>query len=419
MNFKDYEWLRKRGAAMGAILDDCLEAERSARIRPLFTRIVARRALENIYQERYAKYRLEWNKETTKLYKAINEICKRLHWTIKEQVRKVSHDIRESGNEEVHVELKQAGKTHAATEERIQGAMEVLEKLYWVMGKLYGEPRGKHFEEDRVPFDEYEIIRKIIDPTTTAMTRSFVQDTSGRMYLLQCLSNKEMAEFEKRRQDANKRVYENRRRHGDRLLLPNSISLPYESDRKLLLYDAYPESSLLSERKNPMKLRHALKLGLDLIEALEKLKQLKMHHRSIYPGCIMVEAGEHGGYEAYLMDLHTSKIENSNETVNVKLAGAYDTSLYVPDCLRGRDLSNINWEKADVYAVCRVVLFCLNRELVTCSSTGRFQDYKELREAPGMADIYKRIFDVDSRLEQVPSLEELRELFQNEYDDCD
>lgn len=413
MNFKDYEWLRKRGPEMGGILDDCLEAERSARIRPLFTRIVARRALENIYKERCDRFGLEW----TVLAAGIGQVFSRLSlpWEVKKQVKKVSHEIRESGNEDVHPELKQAGKAHAATEERIKGAMEVLEKLYWVMRKIYGDPRNANFDQDRVPFDEYEITRKIADPTTTAMTRSFVKGTNGRMYLLQCLSNKEMAEFEKRRQDANKRVYENRRRHGDRLLLPNNIPLPYESDRKLLLYDAYPESSLLSERRNTMKLRDALKLGLDLIEALEKLKQLKMHHRSIYPGCIMVEAGEDGGYEAYLMDLHTSKIENSNETVNAKLAGAYDTSLYVPDCLRGRNLSDTNWEKVDVYAVCRVVLFCLDSGLVTCSSTGRFRDYKELHRATGMNELYERIFDVDPGLEQVPTLAELKEIFQNEY----
>lgn len=420
MNFADYEWLRKRGPQMAKILDDCIEAERFARLRPLHTMFLARRALENIYQERCQKYKIEW----VKLYDAIQAVYPQLRcpYEVKKQIKKDSHFIRLSGNDDVHVDPDDDRKVHALTEARIKEALTVLEKLYKVMSQIYGEPRGKRFQADRVPFDQYEIDRLVEDPTSPAMTRYFVHGANGRTYFLQSLSNKEMAEFEKRRQAANKLVYENRRRHGDRLLLPINISLPDESDRKLLLYEAYPESFLLCEQKDlkkQMNLRDALKLGLDLIEALEKLKQLGMHHRSIYPGCIMVESGENGGYEAYLMDLHTSKIINSNVTVVAKLASAYDSSLYVPACLQGRPLENVDWEKVDVFAVCRVVLFCLDRSLVQCSSTSVFRDHAELKNASGMRTIYNRLFLPDPKLRDIPTLTELKELFQNEYDQCD
>lgn len=411
MNFRDYEWLRKRGAQMDKILNDCIEAERLARLRPMHTGILARQTLEFIYRERCAKFQIEW----TTLYEGINCVCPRLNcsYEVKSQVKRDSHDLRRLGNEVVH-----KGADYVT---QLKKALNILEKLYNIMGRIYGAPRGKSFRADRVPFDEYEIDRQISDPASPAMTRYFVRGSNGRTYFLQNLSNKEMAEFEKRRQAANKLVYENRRRHGDRLLLPINISLPDEADRKLLLYEAYPESFLLCEQKElkkTMTLKDALKLGLDLIEALEKLKRLGMHHRSIYPGCIMVESGEDGGYEAYLMDLHTSKIINSNVTVVAKLMSAYDSSLYVPACLQGRPLDNVDWEKVDVFAVCRVVLFCIDSALVPCTSTGVFRDHAELKNAPGMRTIYNRILLNDPKLRNIPTMKELKELFQNEYDQC-
>lgn len=419
MNFTDYEWLRKRGPQMANILNDCIEAERSARLRPMHTMIVARRALENIYQERCGKYRIQF----TELWAAIDAVraCLPLSPEVRDEIKEDSDYIRHKGNKDVHPKKNSKIKVHAATTDRIEEALIVLEKLYKVMSLLYGEPRGKSFRRNRVPFDEYEIDRMILDPTAPTMTRYFVRGSNGRTYFLQSLSNKEMAEFEKRRQAANKLVYENRRRYSDRLLLPMNISLPDESDRKLLLYEAYPESFLLCEQKElkkTMKLKDALKLGLDLLEALEKLKRLDMHHRSIYPGCIMVESGENGGYEAYLMDLHTSKIINSNVTVVAKLMSAYDSSLYVPACLQGRPLDNVDWEKVDVFAVCRVVLFCIDSTLVPCTSTGVFRDHAELKNAPGMRTIYNRILLPDPKLRNIPTMKELKELFQNEYDHC-
>ena len=413
MNFTDYEWLRKRNRQLAKCLDDCLEAERSARLRPMHTLVVTRRALENLFMEQCRLYRLEF----TDLSYAINDVCRCLRTKWRE-IKDRAHDIRVQGNDDVHPEQDSDRKVHATTQERIDQAMTVLQEMYEILSMLYGQPRGKAFSQERIPFDDYEIIRQISDPTNPGLKRYFVRGSNGRTCFLQCLSHRELAELEKRRQDANKLVYENRRRNDNRLLLPINLPLPYESDLKLLIYGAYPQSFLLSELKTQMTLKEALSVGLNLIEALEKLKKLGMYHRSIYPGCIMVESGENGGYEAYLMDLQTSKITSSNVTVNAKLVSAYDSSQYVPSILWGKALENIDWEKVDVYAVCKVVLFCLDNSLVQINNTSRFREYPQLAQSGTLRNLYARIFQPGPDLRNIPTLEKLKEAFLHESNNC-
>lgn len=420
MNFTDFEGLRKKSTHLSKCLDDCIEAERNARIRPMHTLIVTRHALENLFLEQCRMYKIkpDYDKnDKFNLAKGISDVCRCLRHQYKE-VKADATFIREKGNEDAHAELSKNKMIHAATEKNIAEAMEVLETMYRLLGRLYSRPRGTEFKQKRVPFDDYKIIRQIDDPTNPNLTRYFVRGTNGRDYYLQCLSHQEMAELEARRQAANKRVYEKGRRRDNRLLLPVNMALPYESDRKILLYDAYPESQLLSELKENMKLKDALRLGLDLIEALEQLKELGMHHRSIYPGCIMLDHSERSGYEAFLMDLHTSKIIDSNLTINSKLANAYDSSQYVPEVLKGMPLADTDWEKVDVYAVCRVVLFCLDRSLVQINNTSRFREHEDLEWAEVLPDLYRRIFQPDPDLRNIPTLKELKELFQDELGYC-
>lgn len=412
MNFADFMPLKEQSKLLSACLDDCIEAERSARLRPMHTLTLARRALENLYLEQCRVYNVYFEK----LQYAIDDVNDYFPRQ-RDRIRNHSHYIRKKGNRDIHPDEVNPKPVNPATEESIDLAMRVLQKLYEVLGMIYGTPKGKSFKEIRVPFDDYEIIRQINDPTNTSFTRYFVRGANGRDYYLQCLSHQELAELETRRQHANKMVYENSRRRGNRLLLPTSISLPYESDRRVLIYNAFPETILLSELEGAMSMKNALKLALDLIEALEELKKLGMYHRSIYPGCIMVDP-ENSGYEAFLMDLQTSKIVSSNVTVNPKLVAAYDKSQYVPACLWGRPLDNVDWEKVDVFAVCRVLLFCLDKSLVSANSTSRFREHAELGQSNALRALYSKLFLPDSSLRNIPNLDSLKETFRNEYNKC-
>ena len=412
MNFADFIHLKERSKLMSVCLDDCIEAERSTRLRPMHTLTLARRALENLYKEQCKIYNVRFEK----LQWAIDDVNQYFtrQW---ERIRNHSHYIRVKGNQDIHVDEDDPKSVNPATEASIELAFRVIKKLYEVLGLIYGTPRGKSFQEIRVPFDDYEIIRELHDPTNTTVTRYFVRGANGRDYYLQCLSHQELAELETRRQQANKMVYENNRRRGNRLLLPTSISLPYESDHRVLIYNAFPETILLSELEGAMSMKNALKLGLDLVEALEELKKLGMYHRNIYPGCIMVDS-ENGSYEAFLMDLQTSKIVNCDVTVNPKLVAAYDKSHYVPVCLWGKTLENVDWEKVDVFAVCRVLLFCLDKSLVSANNTSRFRDHAELSQSAGLRSLYTKLFLPDPSLRSIPTLAGLKETLQNEYDKC-
>lgn len=409
MNFSDFTPLKKQSNLLSACLDDCIEAERSARLRPMHTLTLARRALENLYLEQCKVYDISFEK----LQWAIDDVCDCLPRQ-RDRIRNHSHYIRKKGNRDIHPDEVNPKPVNPATEESIELAFRILQKLYEILGMIYGIPRGKSFQVSRVPFDDYEISREIKDPTNPNVTRYFVRGANGRDYYLQCLSHQEMAELETRRQHANKMVYENSRRRGNRLLLPTNISLPFESDRRVLIYNAFPETFLLSELEGSMSLKNGLKLGMDIIEALEELKKLGMYHRNIYPGCIMVDR-ENDGYEAFLMDLQTSKITSSNLTVNPKLVAAYDKSQYVPNCLWGKPLNNVDWEKVDVFAVCRVLLFCLDKSLVSVNNTSRFREHAELSRSNGLRSLYAKLFLPDPSLRSIPGLAALKEIFRNEY----
>ena len=414
MNFTDFEHLRHVSAQMSSCLNDCIEAERNARMRPMHTLTVARRALENLFMEQCKKYGVYFSG----LMQGIDAACPYLPGN-REKIKRQAHFIRRRGNDDVHPDEDETKLVHAATDNNINRAIKVLHNMYDVLSMIYGAPAGCHFDEMRIPFDEYEIIRKIKDRDTIQLERYFVRGANNRTYYLQSLSHQKMAELEARRNEANQKVYENLRR-GSRLLLPVPLPVPENSDRKLLIYEAYPKSILLDEQDARMPLKDALNLGLDLIDALEELNSLGMHHRNICPSCVLVDPLPNGGYEAYLLDLQLSKIINSDLTVNAKLISEYDRSNYVPSSLWTLEQlkKDVPWEQVDVYAVCKVVLFCIQKGLVQANNISQLQSHSELKNADALLRLYKSIYRRDDTLRSIPTLSQLRRYFEDAKNHC-
>jgi hypothetical protein len=411
MNFTDFEHLRQESQQMNLCLNDCIEAERSARLRPMHTLTVTRRAAENLFMEQCKKYDLQF----IDLNRGIDSACKCMPRN-KDQINRAAHFVRRKGNDDIHPEVGERKLVHAATNVNIDRAFKVLQAMYDLLSLIYGKPAGAGFQEKRIPFDEYEILRKITDHTSIDLKRYFVRGGNGRTYYLQSLSHRKMRELEGRRNEANNRIYENLRRRS-RLLLPIPLPVPENSDRKLLIYEAYPKSFLLDELEGKLPLKAALSLGLDLIDALDELKELGMHHRSICPACVLVDQGPRG-YDAYLLDLQMSKIIDSDTTVNAKLISVYDSSNYVPSTLWRQKLERIDWERVDVYAVCKLILFCVDKDLVKANNVGAFQSYPQLWDNEPVCRLYTAIFRNDPTLRSIPTLAKLREALEDASNYC-
>jgi hypothetical protein len=142
-----------------------------------------------------------------------------------------------------------------------------------------------------------------------------------------------------------------------------------------------------------------------------------MHHRSICPACVLVDQGPRG-YDAYLLDLQMSKIIDSDTTVNAKLISVYDSSNYVPSTLWRQKLERIDWERVDVYAVCKLILFCVDKDLVKANNVGAFQSYPQLWDNEPVCRLYTAIFRNDPTLRSIPTLAKLREALEDASNYC-
>lgn len=421
MNFDCFAHLKDENTYLAACLDACYEAERNVRTRPRNTAIEARRAIENLFKHQSKLHGLK----PGNLAQSIQDNCDVLK-NNSDTVRQKADSIRKCGNKAVHPETgKQISQEEAfsyrasvdaATRKNIDDAMDIVKGLFELLGLLYGNPKGQTFRQEDVPFDNFVVDRQFLSPPGSAREEYFVYQDVGYpvYYYLQCLSlQDEIEELEARRLEASQRLYESFS-FNNRVALPYiELSLPLKSDRKLMLYHAGPHVMLLSELKEQMTMKQAMQLGIDIADALLQLKAVGMHHRNISPGAILLNNPTQGNYEAQLLNLQTSKILDSSVTINTHLAATYDQNLYIPNFLKLQDISD--WEKVDVHALARVVLFCLDRDLVFATSVSTLASHPKLQFSDRLRELYKKLFYPDPKMRHVPSIEELKELFIYEY----
>ncbi len=427
MNFSRFDYLMSQNKHLKQCVEYCKKAESRARLRPSDTATAARGAIDQLFilQSRINGLRPD------NLADSIEKNCKCIKEN-SETIRKLATHIRKEGNNAVHANVKKGANVDAATQENIERAILICRELYELLSEFYGSPGP--FEEIQIPFDDLQILRTVKDSAKINRDNYFVHRVEGGRgedyYYLQCLSILEEVALESRRQEASILIA-SRRIRNSRLLLPDDqMSIAKDSDRKLLLYTAFSDSLMLSELNKNMSPKQALRLGLQLCDALEELKQLGMYHRNLYPGCVLLDQLPDGSYEAFLLNLQTSKILGSDATVNHRLAAAWDYNFYVPELLRTADpsketkkIADADWEKVDAYSLCRIVLFCLDRQLALATTTAMLTEYNINHPDHPLPDclmnLYRIIFSGNYPIAALPSLSKVREVLTNAYDLCD
>ena len=75
-------------------------------------------------------------------------------------------------------------------------------------------------------------------------------------------------------------------------------------------------------------------------------------------------------------------------------------------------------KRVDVYAVCKLVLFCVDKDLVKAKNIGAFQSYPQLWDNEPVCRLYTAIFRNDPTLRSIPTLAKLREALEDAANHC-
>ena len=407
MNFDQLQVLAEKSERLAFCLSKCREAEMYARINPGICAAAARVALEKLMTDHAKANGLR----PQNLSQSIEQNCRRIVER-QEELEAMAHEIREAGNKAVHPKV---AYVDAATRENVEFAISICQKLFELI--CYFEDCSGEFEPMAVPFCDLAIDHKIQDAGNLDHEKYIVHREGGAYYYLQCLSLQE--ELESRRLEANNLAYNQLDNRRSRILLPDTEQfMPDQSDRKILLYKIYPNSILLCELTQKLHPKDALDIGMELCDGLLELAGMGMSHRCLYPGNILLERQRNGTYDAYILDLRTSKIRGSNATVQHKLAAAWDNNYYIPQRLRYQDTlpPDTPWDKVDAYALCRLVLFCMDRQLPLATETGKLREYAntwDVRFSEEFLNLYKIVFSPNPKLEKLPDWEELKRIFEH------
>jgi hypothetical protein len=325
--------------------------------------------------------------------------------------------VRQHGNKVVHAVT--TNNMHIANKQNIATAIEVVSSLYDVIKIAFDI--AVPFDKTKIPFGDYEIIRavkKIDGEIICGDYNYFVRENDGDVYYLQCLpltaEEDDTTLFTRRNEEARNNIRNDRRRH---TYLPEikTIPLPVGSDRKYVLYKVFDDSYLLSERFKNFSLKDAISIGCDLLHILLELDKVGngMHHRHITPGCVIITP-DNGSVLASLVNMQTAKIVNNPGTIIGGLRGIIESSLYIPNDVRGfgeENLFNVNWEQVDVYSTAMIMLYCIDPNLVR--DTVNIDDLFKYGFSDNMVDLFELIFSGSTAY--IPSLEKVLEVLENEH----
>ena len=260
---------------------------------------------------------------------------------------------------------------HAATEPHIQLAKDVVRSLFLVMQQAFHVNEGR-FDGNKIPIGEYEILRRVPKARNEVVMGDYNYFTRSEMngtYYLQVYKksyqNEAQQKLKGRTEDVHK-IIKGEKKRRQYLLHTNILNTSEDSDRFYMVYEVHNDSILLSELDRPLDAKNAIRIAFDLLGALQDMKRMGsgLHHRNIQPGCVIITP-EDDEYQAALVNMETAKIEQADNTVIGSIKDTFKDNIYLPREVRDyKDGQQIDWEKADVHSVAKILVYCLDSKLV-------------------------------------------------------
>lgn len=402
------------GEEKGQLLTNCKTVERNIFIDPYNSIANARPALEWLCKGLMKRNNVRAQKSPDGQVYLVNmvEAC------LTENLFQGCHEatvVRRSGNNILHANANDES-LHIVNEENIAKALKVAKSLYILMQQafdLYDD-----FDEAKIPFGDYEVLRRVPKSAKEVVVGDynyFVCNGGDHFYLQvypkNALDEKEMLLAE-RGEMTRERIGEDRQRNAYKPTMYLIYDSQKESDRRYIIYPIDKGGFLLSELNESLSVKQAIKVGLELIETLCYMKSIGegIHHRNIQPGSVILMSDGKDDYKAYLINMETAKIKNYAQTIYGSLKEILQANAYTPrEVRRNEDGMEIDWEKADVYSVAKVILYCVDPKLVKDEV-----DPDSLYDifSDEMVDAFRIIFE--STLQDSLNLEEFKEILNSE-----
>ena len=411
---------------------DCVISENYVKINPTAAIFFMRRALEGFY-----KYFYEYcdNKPVNGTLKALIDAVKKDY--IDENCP--AHMVRKGSNAIVHLDEKM-GNTNVATDKNIKHAINILKQLHSELCERFSVT-DCIFDEDKLPFDGYDIIRLVRKNEAECIAEGDVvvdsfnyfvkQEVCNYFYYsyIQCVSvGSESTDLNYRLQETIQKMKREKARNSA-LIIPSVIGTFAEgSDRVLLSYDVADKDCYLlceqGERTGKLEKKQILKIALNIVEDLIELKEMGIHHRNINPHSILLDPRLNGDLDAHLINMQTSKIDSYDKTVIGNVTKTWKNS-FIPSILQ--ELSDIttfnNWEKVDVYSVCKIIFYCFdtndkNTNDVKYVDCDNYDDAEILlcdeEFSLDFCRVFESLFEIDIDFTDIPNLSKFKEILEKE-----
>jgi len=286
-------------------------------------------------------------------------------------------NIRKNGNDILHPN-KTSQKLHVVNEKNVNTAMGSVRDLYLIFSEAFKNVRADEFDELKIPFGNYEIVRPVKKSKNEIIVGDynyFVKDPHENYYYFQIYHKNSNVESENQLGHrgilAGNTIKGSKRRKSYLLDMyyPNSELLS-DSDREYVAYSVYSDSMLLSETKSGMfSDRQIVQIACDLLNSLMELRKIGngISHRNIQPGNIIITPMD-GDYMAGLVNMETAKIEGNDTTITIYGSlqkTVYEENPYLPlEVIIGDGVADALWNKADVYSVAKVMVYCKDHDAV-------------------------------------------------------
>lgn len=415
--FNGIELPEKYGGAK-RLLDYCKEAERNIMINPWLSLDAARNALMTLCK---GLLKMHGVKQTLREEGQANLVT--MIQTCVDHALfmngDAAHSVRKNRNDAEYYKKKQDYLPVNNT--TVSLALDSTEKLFAVMKESFTGYNDVLFDRLKIPFGDYEIDR-VIEKSESELLYGqynyFVHNSEGDYLFWQVFPRDDASldrqALNERNQLVKNRIKSDKRRKSYILETITPYICPEDSDRDYIGYVVYSDSQLLSERSQPFTPLQAAQIGLDLVKTLKEMRKVSagIHHRNIQPGCIIITPNE-DSFMAGLVNMETAKVTDYEYTVFANIKGLLQRNIYLPRELRNfkEGDQDIDWEKADLYSIAKVIIYCLEPELVTDEiDTDALYDVPELSD--DLIEAFRVIFE--SSINEIYTLDEFEEILENE-----
>lgn len=370
------------------LLRNCKSAERNIMISPYNAIANSRAALEILCKALIKKNNVEQIKPKPKTCKHCNRpiedkfssqpnLATMIDTCLRERLftnTEAATLIRKNGNDTLHAN-RGSEKLHIVNDKNIEKAGSCVQALYSILTEVFStEQPVPDFDSQKIPFGFYEIVRavpKAKNEVICGENNYFVKDPQGNYYYFQVF-NRNASEDSKNKLGARgvltgNRIKEDKGRKSYLLDVHYPSNVLAESDREYIAYSVYSDSKLLSEIESPnFTEREIVQIATDLTNVLVELQSIGqgISLRNIQPGNVIVTPCE-DGYMAGIVNMETAKIQGYEATVYKNMKSILEENPYMPREARiSKESDNIPWEKADIYSVAKIMIYCMDPEKV-------------------------------------------------------